>query len=397
MLNLDVHVSEDGLRREVRSGGRLPNFFFEIQPRGNAVAPEFSGGDFALIAALPLAMHEKIDIRTNFEVDSQLLDGLDHYQEVWHSWRPDLFRKKVSIVPAAEYVRSPTGHRPPRTVAAFSAGVDSTFTMTRHARGEAGRAIRDVRTAVMIHGFDMPLDASSGFDALMRAGLATCDELGVPLVTVKTNWRQTLRDWEMMFGVGLAAVLHQFSAAHDLALVATEESYANSFPIWGNSFWTDRFFSSSAFKIESDGGAYDRIERIKYLKDYSRLIPNLRVCWAGPRTGENCGVCPKCTLAKLAFCAADIAEPWPFPQGLMPELVLAMPLKTRWQVIFLELLSKSLKSNSASDPRIVVAVDARLGRGMDLKPTKKKRRYFSSLFKRPDPRGRLKQNRPEIG
>jgi hypothetical protein len=382
MLDLKIHVSEDGLHREIRSGGQLPDVFFEIQPRGNAAAPEFSTGDFALIAMLPLAMHEKIDIRADFEVDSTLLDGLDHYQEVWHAWRPDLFRQKILIHTSGEYARPTISNRPPRAVAAFSSGLDSTFTLARHARQEAGRAARDVRTAVMIHGFDMPLNATSGFETLMRSGLATCEELDVDFVTVKTNWRRLLANWEMTFGVGLAAVLHQFSTAHDMALIATEESYENSFPVWGNSFWTDRFFSASAFKIESDGGAYDRIERARYLRRYPDLVQHLRVCWAGPRTGENCGLCPKCILTKLNLMAADVPKPWPFPQGLTPELIASMPLTNRWQSKFLELILEKLRHNSASDPRIVGAVKTRLDKGMTPKWRKKIRRQFTKLFRR---------------
>lgn len=359
MLNLKINVSDDGLRREVLSGGKLPNLFYEMNPRAGAPAPEFDDGDFALIAMLPIAMHEGLDLQAEFEVDSLLLDGLDHYQDVWHAWRPDIFRRKIAIRTAGEYTRLST-NRPPSAVVAFSSGLDSTFTLTRHAKMEAGRAIRNVQTAVMVHGFDMPLDATAGFQSLAHNGLAICEGLGVNFVTVETNWRSFIGNWEMTFGVGLASVLHQFSKAHDVALIATEESYQNSFPVWGNSFWTDRFFSSSAFKIESDGGAYDRIDRARYLASYPEFVPNLRVCWAGPRTGENCGTCPKCVLTKLNLVAAGVAEPWPFPQGLTPTLIREMPVRTRWQSLFLELIYQKIQNDPSVDGSIVSAVEKRL-------------------------------------
>jgi hypothetical protein len=179
-------------------------------------------------------------------------------------------------------------------------------------------------------------------------------------VTVKTNWRQLIKNWEMTFAAGLVSVLQQFSHDHEIALIATEESYQNCFPVWGNSFWTDRFFSSSKLKIESDGGAYDRIERARYLAQHRSLIPNLRVCWAGPRTGENCGVCPKCILTKLNFVAAGVDDPWPFPQGLTAELVSEMPLRTRWQRQFLELILSKIENVPSVDAGIVEAVRRRL-------------------------------------
>ncbi|MBS0249512.1 MAG: hypothetical protein JSR78_00420 [Proteobacteria bacterium] len=360
MPRLQVHVSDDGLRREVRSDGELPDLFFEMHPRDGAAAPEFESSDFALIAMLPIAMHAMADLHAEFEVDSTLLDGLDHFQDVWRAWRPDIFKKKSKISTDGEYVRSPNNNRTPKAVAAFSSGLDSTFTLSRHAKGDAGRAVRDVQTAVMVHGFDMPLDAADGFETLARNGSAICADLGVNLVTVKTNWRSIVPDWEMTFGAGLASVLHQFSKAHDVALIATEESYKNCLPVWGNSFWTDRFFSSSGLKIESDGGAYDRIDRARYVDRHRELVPHLRVCWAGPRTGENCGVCTKCVLTKLNFAAARVAEPWPFPQGLTSELIRGMTLKTWWQKQFLELILSKIENDRSIDAAIVRAVSERL-------------------------------------
>jgi hypothetical protein len=143
-------------------------------------------------------------------------------------------------------------------------------------------------------------------------------------------------------------------------LIATEESYQNSFPVWGNSFWTDRFFSSSKLKIESDGGVYDRIERARYLGRHPQLVPHLRVCWAGPRTGENCGVCTKCVLTKLNFVAAGVAQPWPFPQGLTADLINEMPLRTRWQRQFLEIILSKIENEPSVDTAIVGAVRNRL-------------------------------------
>jgi hypothetical protein len=372
MAALTLRMSEDGLYREVWSNGELPRLFFEFCPRNGACAPAFDGGEFALIAMLPIAMNQMVDLHAEFELDAALLDGLDHYQEVWHSWRPDIYKKKVRITSEGESFRSHPCPPTKQAVVAFSSGIDSTFTLSRHAHKDAGRAVRDVRTAVMVHGIDMPLEAGQGFETLAQSGAAICRELGVDLVTVKTNWRGLVKNWEMTFGAGLAAVLQQFSQLHDVALIATEESYQNCFPVWGNSFWTDRFFSSSRMKIESDGGAFDRIDRTRYIGRRRSLIPHLRVCWAGPRTGENCGVCPKCILTKLNFVAAGVPPPWPFPQGLSADLIGEMPLKTRWQRQFLELILSKMEVEPSVDVEIVDAVRARLGAAPQLKPKMKR-------------------------
>jgi hypothetical protein len=315
---------------------------------------------------LPVAMNRGFDLETDFAVDAALLDGIDHFQDVWRSWRPDIFRKRINITAAEERTGGQHVSRDSTAVCAYSAGVDSTFTLARHVSGAAGRGSRRLQGAVMVHGFDMPLDAVDGFRSLYHQGRSITDQFGVPLHSVKTNWRQVAGNWEMTFAAGLASVLHQFSGTHGTGLIATEESYANSIPVWGNSFWTDRFFSGPSFRIESDGGALDRIERVKYIAQHPAVMPHLRVCWAGPRNGENCGVCPKCVLTKLNFVIAKVHEPWPFPQGLTHELVRGMPIITPWQAKFLGVILARLEEDAQTDPGLVDAVRERLSKVPDL-------------------------------
>jgi hypothetical protein len=361
-VELDVRVSYDGIRHEITFSDGRPPIFFEYDPVLGAPPEGPIANDFALIAALPLAMGYSFNIRTKFPVDAVLLDGLSHFQEVWGRWRPDIFRTQVQILAAEETLKSASLQRPPVAIAAFSSGVDSTFMLVRHIFDLAGRGRRRIRSAVMIHGFDMPLESVEGFKKLAANGRAMAQDLGVTFHVVRTNWKSLILDWEMTFGVGLAASLHFLSAGHQVGLIATEESYLNSFPIWGNSFWSDRFFSGSAFRIESDGGAFDRVERIRLLAPFPSFTRRLRVCYAGPRTGDNCGVCPKCILAKLGLLIAGAAQPWPFPQPLSLEQIQTMGIVNEWQVRFLKVILAKLKAQPSAPRDIVQAVQARLDR-----------------------------------
>jgi hypothetical protein len=359
-VELDVRVSSDGLRREIVFSDGRPAIFFEHDPVLGTPPPARVSNDFALIAALPIAMRHGFGLRTAFPVDAVLLDGLAHFQEVWSRWRPDLFGSVVPVLPAEETLGRPALRRPPAAVAAFSSGVDSTFTLARHTKDLAGRGRRTIGRAVMVHGFDMPLDAVDGFRKLADAGRGTAEELGVPLHIVRTDWRSHIESWEMTFGVGLAAVLHIAGDGNDVGLIATEEAYQNAFPVWGNSFWSDRFFSGSSFRIESDGGAYDRIERLRLIAGFPSLVPGLRMCWAGPRTGDNCGLCPKCVLGKLGMLVAGVPEPWPFPQPLTVNQVRGMTLTTEWQRRFLRLMLARLDEDRSMPRDIRRAARSRL-------------------------------------
>lgn len=379
-----VRASTDGLRYDLASRGIAPKMWFEIDPPAGGAPPPRPAPDFALLALLPHAMREGYNLETDFAVDRLLLEGLDHFQEVWHRWRPDIFRHKIELRCDTEE-RATVPQLKETAVAAFSGGVDSSFTLLRHSNERQWPGKRKIEAAVMVHGFDMPLDARDGFSNLKSKGAAIAADVGVNFYCVRTNWRDTAPNWQMSFGAGLAAVLHLFSANHRYGMIATEESYENAFTIWGNSFWNDRFFSRRDFHIESDGGAYDRIDRIALLQSRPTVLSNLSVCWAGPRTGENCGVCPKCVLTKLNFTIAGIREPWPFPQPLTPQQVLAMPIKTEWQARFLSIVEARLGD---ADRELLEAVGERLQRAATeegfataaaLTPLAKRRPWWAKL------------------
>lgn len=361
VARLTVHTSQDGLRRTVHSGALAPPVWFERDAPGG-YTPGSVAPDFALVALIPHAMKAGFDLEPDFAVDRTLLEGLEHFQEIWHRWRPDVFAEKIAIraEPLDRNVTSSSAKG--RAVVAFSAGVDSSFTLLRHAGGPEWPGRRDLVSAVMVHGFDMPLDATGAFTRLRSHGEAIAREMGVDLFVMRTNWRETAPNWPLTFGAGLAAVLHQFSDEHGIGLIASEEAYDNAFAVSGNSFWNDRFYSRGDFRIESDGGAYDRIDRIAALSSRPIILSELSVCWAGPRTGENCGLCPKCVLTKLNFTAIGIREPWPFPQELTAGQVAAMPMKNQWQARFLAIIERRLKTFPGHDPKLLEAVRNRIAR-----------------------------------
>jgi hypothetical protein len=219
MAKIRGHVSSDGLHRAIDSGGFAPTVWYHFVPSGIAELPRVETSDFAAIALLPFAMNRGEPLELDFAVNSSLLDGLDHYQEVWHRWSPNLFPRQIKITAATEYSRPPRLERPARAVLSFSAGVDSTFAMLRHKTNAAGRNSRDIRTAVMVHGFDMPLESDAGFNTLRKHGEVIASALAVNFVAVRTNWRHDVSvNWPITFGTGLAAILHQFAAAHDSGL-----------------------------------------------------------------------------------------------------------------------------------------------------------------------------------
>jgi hypothetical protein len=194
-------------------------------------------------------------------------------------------------------------------VAAVSGGVDSTFVVAQHRSGLMGRRNRDITAGVMIGGFDLPASNRDAFDVALEHARPILDQFGLPLAVVATNWRDKYCfDWSMSFGIGLAAVLHQFAGIAGAGVFA-DFSYAEAELPWGSNPITDPMMSSGAFHIESGGAAgVSRMERCEFIAQWPAVREHVRVCWEDPTLGANCGRCEKCIRTKLNFFAAGYPD-----------------------------------------------------------------------------------------
>jgi len=91
--------------------------------------------------------------------------NLATFQEAWSCWRPDHY-KRVDINPTK--IVHQTTYSTSLAIGAFSGGVDSIFTATRHAENSLGNASYGLGSVLLVHGFDVPLDRDDQFDALVR-------------------------------------------------------------------------------------------------------------------------------------------------------------------------------------------------------------------------------------
>jgi hypothetical protein len=306
---VDLVITEraecDGVVREVRASGNEEDplwyrFWGEVVPRS------VTAGDFAALAVLPWAMAHGEPVRIHHRVHRSLLENLDEYQDVWSTWLPDRLCR-VEVV-ADEEVADP-GERSRDALAAFSGGVDSTFVVARHRLGLLGRRNRDLAAAVMIRGFDLPESQRGAFEVALGHARPILGQFGVPLAVVATNWRDKYCfDWSMSFGIGLAAVLHQFVGVAGAGVFA-DFSYGDAELPWGSNPVTDPMMSSGAFRMESFGAAgVSRMERCAFIAQWPVVRNHVRVCWEDPTLGANCGRCEKCIRTKLNFLAAGYPE-----------------------------------------------------------------------------------------
>jgi hypothetical protein len=242
-----------------------------------------------VLALLPRAMHDGADLRINgAPVDAQLLDHLDEYQQAWHSWRPDEIQP-VSILADESEVASQYS-KPALT--AFSGGLDSMHTVYRHAINPDGRRNHKLEAALMVCGFDIPINDHKGFSAALARVRPVINDAGIDLIDVYTNIRTHMPSWVVGHAAALASVLCLFSGRFGSGLIPSTFTYQRM-KNWGSNPVSDPLLGG-AFSIEHDSAAFSRFDKLTAISDWSTGLQTLRVCWLNRDSANNCGHCDKC-------------------------------------------------------------------------------------------------------
>lgn len=325
-VTLSEERSQGLVRRIAKSLDK--EVWWDIKGPDEALPPPLKVHDMAASCFIFHAMSKGEDLYIAGPVSRSLLENLEDLVVSWVNYCPHLY-KKIRIYSAVE-VCMKTSTAPQaknRAIAAFSGGLDASFTAWRHHNQRVGRRSRKLLAGALIQGFDIPLDATKAFENTIASTSNTLQSIGVPLVTVQTNWKnEVCTNWEMEFGNGVATCLMNWLGAVDTALIGSDMDFRRLVFPWGGSPMTYGMLSSDGFKVIYDGGEYARTEKVEGISDWDIGLRNLRVCWAGPLTGKNCGVCEKCIRTKLNFLAVGAKLP-PSLLG-MPSLFSVSRLRT---------------------------------------------------------------------
>lgn len=272
--------------------------------------------DAVAVGLLPYASLYEPEISFAGRLDRTLVRNLECASEYYEAWLGPaqavrLRSRRTNRSTAVEWHRSIRrlgSRRGPRAVAAFSGGIDSLYQMVGHKEAIFGRRSTPISTAVLIHGFDIPLHDEEGFSAAADGARDTLGPLGVRLITVRTNWRELFApQWTLMFGAGIASVLHHLESFGEFGFIALDQTHRTQRHPWGSNAFLNPMFSSSKFRIECFGASVSRQQKIIFLSNYVSSMKNLRVCWQqGPLSGRNCGRCEKCIRTGLGMMAAGI-------------------------------------------------------------------------------------------
>lgn len=245
-------------------------------------------------------------------VSSGLLENLEEFQQAYAAFHPRTHRP-VRIT-ADRVEARPTSPRSGPGLVAFSGGVDGSFSLYRHSELSDLHPKRPIAGALLMHGFDVPIDEPATFAAVVENARHFLEDTGVALHTGATNLREFGSDWNGVFGTAVAAALSFFQPAYTFGLIASASPYRYTRLHHGSNPLTDPLLSSSDFQLVHDGAAFSRAEKIRHLTRWPAVRRHLRVCWQ-PGHASNCCRCEKCirTVLLLRLCGVEQTEAFPLP------------------------------------------------------------------------------------
>lgn len=302
---------------------------------GNGIAEQPASMDGFAFAIILHAMKYGKPLRIHGPVTREALHNLEELQQAWTLWRPETYRH-IDVTADKVIDRLPAeGHR---SIAAFSGGLDSTFTVLRHRLGLAGSGSYNIDSVLLVHGFDIGVDNHDYFEKAIERSRPLVEKLGLDLRLIQTNSENPLfQDWEDSHGAELACCLHQYADEFQFGLLGSTKPYDGLVLPYGSNPATDHLLSGGGFSIVHDGAGYSRTAKAALLNNYDYAVKQLRVCYQGKLQYRNCGECEKCLRTYLNFLAAGDDRPACF--DTIPDKSLLSTIKTHSEAQVAELVS----------------------------------------------------------
>jgi len=315
--------------------------------------------DFLVPLALLPCMARGLDLALPFVRSARLLSGLPRLQQTFASWFPGFRPATVTI--ATGPPTAPTRVRPLRTVALFSGGVDSFYTvLTESSRIDA---------LLFVSGFDLALGRPEepDRDYVVDTLRAAAGRLGLPLLHIRTNVRAFSDRWllwgDHYVGSGLATVALMLSGVFDELLIPATHSNRDHFP-YGTHPQTDPLWSTERMRLRVHGLQTSRPAKVAEISRSTVALDTLRVCWENWGGAYNCGTCEKCQRTMLElYLASALDRCATLPHTVDLDAVAAMPVPDASRRSFvIALLRAAERSNRPMAPAIRTALTVALGR-----------------------------------
>ena len=352
MQSLDIYCNDlvknnDGSIRsctiERKDGNRIiSSDVLEYELPSSILLPKDNDAEAYFIANILSAMAEKRTLKVHGSVSRTLLSNLTEFRDAWNCWLPDVYH---NIDFEATTIDDSIDNKNNGAIAAFSGGLDSTFTVWQHSQKLAGYRSQDIKACVMVHGFD--IFKENEYLSAYRKAQETLNSIKIPLSPLRTNYRSIIElNWLHTFGIALASCLNNFKKLCSIGIIAGSWSYNYNYYPHGTNPITDSLLSSSSIKILHDGGQFTRNQKVMGISLWKAGVNNLRVCFSGKEKDINCGKCEKCIRTKLHFEANGFGIPESLPNLKNGKAIRKLILRRRIDdILFIQTLALAKNNN----------------------------------------------------
>jgi len=262
--------------------------------------------DAFLIPGLLGGMYYREPIQVRGGISPRLAYHLDEYQYVLSHTMSGAVQP-VGI----QYERLHPLNANPRAVGAtFSGGVDSFFTLLKHAPQNQPNPEYQFTHCLFINGFDIVRKDNKRYKTIFAHYQKTLAEINIELVPIETNVANTIvprlvyNQYPSVILAGSALALGGLfkrffvASTYDFDMIQ-KGIRCSSTPLM------DRLLSTETLDFEHHGANYARAEKVAAISDWKLAQENLRVCGM-PELGTNmlnCSQCEKCTRTMIPLYA----------------------------------------------------------------------------------------------
>jgi len=314
--------------------------------------------DPLVLSSFQLASANQSDLVIRGPVSRSLLVNLEEYVKIIHCWAPHLYAR-VELL--AETETDPANPTPDgEAILAFSGGIDACTTVRDLRIRPSGRQRYNLTGAVLVHGFDVPIEDDNGFALALAAGHHLLDDLGIDLIPLRTNYAHVRHtwgvNWDHSHGGALGAALSLFSKRYPIGLISSSERYDRLVWPHGSTPLTDPLMSSLSMRIVHYGADSARADKIARLADWPQALKYVRVCWQGKERGGNCGLCEKCIRTIVSFRAHGIPLPPAFPSDVTDRQIRGVRATSRIHLAEWTAIAEAAERNGYGDTSWAKAV-----------------------------------------
>jgi hypothetical protein len=284
----------------LRSNTKLPERLWFSYPERWAGSVS-NRADSILAALILVALTVGEDLECRGELSPRLYYHLNEYQKIFIHWQPEVFHPIQ--IRAEKICPAPIIQKEVRYAAAFSAGVDSFFTLHQLLNPAPEKPGWPLKYAFFLQGSpDIPLIYTQKYQELVNRYSGFLQELGVELIPVRTNLMHFSAN-----RIGLKTFLESPLAGAALGL---SPLLSGIFMPSGRLYqrYTDNttgpitthLLSTEGFESFDFGSGYTRFEKTLAISDWAPAQENLRVCFGWTNSGtQNCSNCSKCLRTRM--------------------------------------------------------------------------------------------------